>query len=102
MKYLYNFGLDQNDIDEMKMNLSEDIYSDLTLFENLVISNIMYLRDFGVTNYTEVIKSYPEIFLRDEESFQNVLTKFDKQDLIQKVAKNAAVIKKMVNFVDNN
>lgn len=102
MEYLYNFGLDANDIDEIKINVDENTYSDLTLFENIVIENIQYLKDFGVTNYSQVIVKYPEIFLRDTESFKNVFSKFDREDLIAKIQKNVAVIKKMVEFVDNN
>ena len=51
---------------------------------------------------SQVIVKYPEIFLRDAESFRNIFSKFDKDDLIQKVSKNVAVIKKMVDYVDNN
>lgn len=102
MEYLYNFGLDSTDLDIIRDNVSEDIYSDLTFFENLVVKNIQTLKEFGVTNYSQVIIKYPEIFLRDEESFNGVLAKFDKEDLIQKVAKNVAVFKKMVDYVDNN
>lgn len=102
MKYLYNFGLDNNDIETIKQNVTEEIYSDLTLLENMVIENIIFLRDLGVNNYSQVIVKYPEIFLRDAESFKNVFSKFDKEDLIQKVSKNVAVIKKMVDYVDNN
>ena len=102
MEYLYNFGLDSTDIEIIKENVSDDIYSDLTLLENIVIENIMYLKEFGITNYSQVIVKYPEIFLRDHESFKNVFSKFDREDLIQKVTKNVAVIKKMVDYVDNN
>jgi len=102
MEYLYNFGLDKNDIEEIKMNVDEEIFSDLFLFQNIVIENIQFLKDFGITNYSQVIVKYPEIFLRDAESFKNVFSKFDREDLIVKIQKNVAVIKKMVDFVDNN
>lgn len=102
MEYLYSFGLDANDIEEIKMNVDEETFSDLTLFENIVIENIQFLKDFGITNYSQVIVKYPEIFLRDAESFRNVFSKFDREDLIVKIQKNVAVIKKMVDFVDNN
>lgn len=102
MEYLYNFGLDSTDIEILKENVDDEVYSDLSLMENMVIENIVYLKDLGVTNYSQVIVKYPEIFLRDAESFRNVFSKFDKEDLIQKVARNVAVIKKMVEYVDNN
>lgn len=102
LEYLYSIGLDANDVETLKSNTDENTYSDLTLFEPLVSLNIKYMKDFGIKNYTDVLIKYPGIFLRDSESFQNIFSKFDKEDLIQKVAKNPAVFKKMVEFVDNN
>ncbi len=102
LEYLYNYGIDANDLDEIKEKTSESEYSELSLFEGIVKENIEYMRDFGVTNYSQVVVKFPSIFLRDSESFKNVFSKFDKDDLIAKVEKNAAVFKKMVDFVDNN
>ena len=102
LEYLYSLGLETNDVDTIKSSIDEDTYSDLTLFEPLVSMNIKYMKDFGIKNYSDVVIKYPAIFLRDSEAFQNVFSKFDKEDLIQKVAKNPAVFKKMVEFVDNN
>lgn len=102
MDYLNNFGLDTNDINTIKENVSDDVFSDLTAFRKIVEKNIEFLKEFGVTNFKDVVIKYPDIFLRDAESFRNVFTKFDKDDLISKVEKNPAVIKKMVEFVDKN
>jgi len=102
LTYLYDFGLDSRDLEELRDNVDDKVYSELTLFEGIVSDNIKYMKEFGVSNYTQVILKYPEIFLRDAESFKNVFSKFDREDLIQKVEKNPAVFKKMVEFVDNN
>ncbi len=102
LKYLYDFGLDKSDIETIKDTTDDNTYSELSLFEGLISENIKYMREFGISNYSQVIVKYPEIFLRDAESFKNVFSKFDKEDLIQKVEKNPAVFKKMVDFVDNN
>lgn len=102
MDYLYEFGLDNTDIEIMKENLDDNAYSDFTLLKNLIKTNIIYLKDFGITNCNKIIVKYPLIFLRDTASLENVLSKFDKDDLIQKVENNPAVLKKMVDFVDNN
>ncbi len=102
MEYLLSFGLTNEDLETIKTHVPDDVYSELTLFKNIVIKNIEYLRDFGVENFAQVVIKYPEIFLRDEGSFRNVFSKFDREDLINKCKKNVAVIKKMVEFVDNN
>lgn len=102
LDYLYSIGLDAKDVESLKENTDDKLFSELSLFEPIVLDNIKYMKDFGVSNYVDVITKYPGIFLRDSESFKNIFSKFDKEDLIQKVAKNPAVFKKMVEFVDNN
>ncbi len=102
LAYLYDFGLDTGDIDTLRDNVDDKTFSELSLFEGIVKENVQFMKDFGVSNYIQVIVKYPEIFLRDGESFKNIFSKFDRDDLIQKVEKNAAVFKKMVDFVDNN
>ena len=102
MEYLEKVGLTKADIDNIAISVSDELYSDLSLFGPMVKKNIEYLRDFGIENYKDVVIKYPEIFLRDFGSFENVFTKFDKEDLISKCKKNVAVIKKMVDFVDKN
>lgn len=102
LEYLYGIGFDSNEVEQLKSNTDDQTFSELTLFEPIVLSNIKYMKEFGVSNYVDIVVKYPTIFLRDSESFRNIFSKFDKEDLIQKVAKNAAVFKKMVEFVDNN
>ena len=102
MDYLKNYGLTDEDIMTINDTVSDEVYSDLTFFKGLVSNNIDFLRDFGVSNYAQVIVKYPEIFLRDLSSLKNVLEKFDRDDLIEKVANNPTVHKKMVKYVDNN
>lgn len=102
LTYLYDYGLDSQDLEAIKETASETTYAELSLMNGIVGENIKYMKDFGVTNYTKVVVKYPDIFIRDAESFRNVFSKFDKDDLIAKVLKNPAVFKKMVDFVDNN
>lgn len=102
LTYLYDFGLDSRDLETLKDNVDDKTFSELTLFEGIVKENIQFMKDFGLANYVQVVIKYPEIFLRDAESFKNIFSKFDRDDLLQKVEKNVAVFKKMVEFVDNN
>ncbi len=102
LEYLYDFGLDSRDVESIKDNTDEATFSELSLFVGIVSDNIRYMKDFGVANYAQVVVKYPDIFLRDAESFKNIFSKFDKDDLINKVEKNPAVFKKMVDFIDNN
>lgn len=102
MDFLYKYGFSDEEINSLKDTLNKDVYSNMAFLKKIVGANMDYLRDFGVSNYSQVFVKYPEIFMRDPESFKNVLSKFDREDLIDKVLKNPAVIKKMVDYVDNN
>jgi len=102
LEYLYDYGLDSRDLETIKDNSDGETVSELSLFESIVSDNIKFMKDFGVSNFSQVVIKYPGIFLRDLESFKNIFSKFDREDLIAKVEKNPAVFKKMVEFVDNN
>lgn len=102
LEYLFDFGLGIGDISLLKDNVDDNTFGELTLFEGIVKENIQFMKDFGIDNFVQVVIKYPEIFLRDGDSFKNIFSKFDRDDLIEKVEKNPAVFKKMVDFVDNN
>lgn len=102
LEYLFDFGLGIGDISLLKDNVDDNTFGELTLFEGIVKENIQFMKDFGIDNFAQVVIKYPEIFLRDGDSFKNIFSKFDRDDLIEKVEKNPAVFKKMVDFVDNN
>lgn len=102
LEYLYDYGLDSRDLESIQDNVNSNTYSELSLFEGIVCENIKYMKEFGIDNFSQVVIRFPEIFLRDLESFKNVFSKFDRDDLIAKVEKNPNVFKKMVDFVDNN
>lgn len=102
LTYLFDYGLDVADIENLKDNASDTTYSEMSLFKGIVSENLEFMKNFGIDNYVQVVVKYPDIFLRDADSFKNIFSKFDKDDLIQKVEKNPAVFKKMVDFVDNN
>lgn len=102
LEYLFDFGLGIGDISLLKDNVDDNTFGELTLFEGIVKENIQFMKDFGIDSFAQVVIKYPEIFLRDGDSFKNIFSKFDRDDLIEKVEKNPAVFKKMVDFVDNN
>ena len=68
MKYLYDFGLNDGDIETLKTNASDEVYSDLSFFAKLVEKNLNYLKDFGVTNYKDIVLKYPEIKYKEIKS----------------------------------
>ena len=48
----------------------------------------MYINYF----FKEIFTNYYELFLLDHSNFVNIFNKYDREDLIEKLAKNVAII----------
>ena len=78
--------------DEIKSLIPEELKKDLEINQDLVQENIKYLKDLGLNNYQEIFKVYYPMFLMDTSNFRDVFNKYDKNDLIDKINKNMAII----------
>ena len=58
----------------------------------LVSANITYLNDLGVKNTSDIFFNYYELFLLDHSNFRAIFDKYDKEDLVEKLAKNVAIV----------
>ena len=48
--------------------------------------------DLGVKNIHDIFFHYYELFLMDYSNFTSIFNKYDREDLIEKLAKNIAII----------
>ena len=55
--------------------------------KKLVTENISYLKDLGVTNYQDIFLKFYEMFLMDNSNFIAIFSKYEKEDLIEKLKK---------------
>lgn len=92
MKFLEKFGFEKESILQFKESTSDVMIVTLVENKKLVQTNLKYLMDLGVTNIVEIFKSYYEIFLIDHSNFINIFNKYDKEDLVEKLEKNIAII----------
>ena len=60
--------------------------------KKLVAANLKYLMDLGVKNYREIFLEYYDLFLLDNSNFIGIFNKYDREDLIDKLEKNVAII----------
>ena len=92
MNYLEEYGFTSEEI----LGLEESVPSRLQekLIENnkLVGQNIKFLKEFGVTNFKDIFNKYCDMFLMDYSNFTGIFTKYDKDDLIEKLNKNMEII----------
>lgn len=92
MKYLENIGFSAEEMEQVKNNNQELTMNELEKQEKIVSSNIDYLKQLGVTNYKELFINYSEFFLQENSVFEKIFSKYDREDLIEKLKKNPAIM----------
>ncbi len=92
MMFLSELGFDNLQIKAIEKNIPKLIKEQIKNSQELVKMNISFLKDLGVKNYREAFKSYYDMFLMDNSSFTAIFAKYDRDDLIEKLEKNIAII----------
>ena len=92
MSFLEKLNFSKEEIENFEQNTSDVMLDTLANTRKLVLANGEYLLDLGVTNFKEIFTNYYELFLLDHSNFVNIFNKYDREDLIEKLAKNVAII----------
>ncbi len=92
MKFLEKLNFSKDDIDYLLENTPEKLIELLKEQKKLVTENISYLKDLGVTNYQDIFLKYYDMFLMDNSNFISVFSKYEKEDLIEKLNKNINIV----------
>ena len=92
MKFLESYGITKEEIKEFENNTADVMLETIMTNKKLVKTNIQYLVDLGVKNLYEIFSNYYELFLIDHSNFESIFNKYDREDLIEKLVKNFAII----------
>ena len=92
MKYLEEYGFTSEEISSLEKIIPSRIVEKLIENHKLVGQNVAFLKEFGVTNYKEIFSKYSDMFLMDYSNFTGIFTKYDKDDLIEKLNKNVEIL----------
>jgi len=92
MMYLKELGFSDEIIDLLNKNLPELAIASLEKEEKVVTANINYLKDLGVHNYVDAFVNFYNMFLIDNETFDEIFSKYDREDLVAKLEKNVAIM----------
>jgi len=92
MMYLKDLGFSDEIIDLLNKNLPDLAISSLEKEEKVVTANINYLKDLGVHNYVDAFVNFYNMFLIDNDSFDEIFSKYDREDLVAKLEKNVAIM----------
>lgn len=92
MKFLQKLNFSIEQLDYLNENASFVMIDSIEKNKKLVTANINYLIELGVKNYREIFLEYYDLFLLDNSNFTGIFNKYDRDDLIDKLAKNIAII----------
>lgn len=70
----------------------ESLRNDVLNNKELIEANLKYLKELGVKDIDNIFKTYYPMFLMDVSNFKRVFSKYDPQDLIEKINKNITII----------
>lgn len=88
-------GLSQIEEADFRRHSSLEEFKMMNLFPEIVMSNYNALKALKINNLTECITKHPHRFIFNPDRFNAILDKYDTDDLIRCINKNAAVIDKL-------
>ena len=53
---------------------------------------MMYLKELGISNYVDAFVRFYNMFLLEPSAFDEIFSKYDREDLIAKLEKNIAIM----------
>lgn len=87
-------SITDKDVNYIKKNLSTD-YKLMVNFPEVVLSNYNTLKEYKIDNITDCVVKHPHRFTFNPSKFASILDKYDVEDLVRCINKNAAVIDKL-------
>lgn len=92
MMYLKDLGFEEETINLLNANLPKQALEQLEENKEVVTNNINNLRELGITNYVDAFVKFYNMFLIDIKTFDDIFSKYDREDLIAKLEKNVAIM----------
>lgn len=92
MKFLLDLGFDVKDVKQIEKNVPKLIKEQITNSKEVIILNINYLKKLPISNYVDAFTQYYDMFLMDNSAFCSIFSKYEKEDLIEKLENNISII----------
>ena len=92
LEFLEDMGFDDNYVLEINQRIPKETIDILNENKETVKANILYLKNLGISNYQEGFIRFYNMFLIEPNSFDEIFSKYDKEDLIVKLEKNIAIL----------
>lgn len=95
MNYLLEYNLNKADLETLEATLEKNVKELVIIFPEIVKMNLKYIIDLGVNNSKEIFMGHAHMFMKNPDRFKNIFEKYDRQDLIRCLEKNASIIEKL-------
>lgn len=92
MKFLEKYNFSKETIADFLNNSPKKLIDAIKEHKKLVSENLDYLKSIGVPNYQEVFLEYYDMFLMDHSNFVEIFSKYEVDDLIEKIKKNPKIV----------
>ena len=92
MKFLEKYDFNKEEIDEFINNTPEIMRDAIEKHLDLVETNLAYIKDLGTNVYKEIFINYPDMFLLDASNFSEIFSKYDTEELIEKLNNNFKLV----------
>lgn len=92
MKWLEDFGFNKSDIEEYENNTPSKMKELIMNNLDLVKENLKYISSLGIDTYKEIFINYPDKFLLDNSVFVEIFSKYETNELIEKLNANYKLI----------
>lgn len=88
INYLLDLGLSQEQLYDIKEEVSKEVYTALELSRSAVVETLTYYKELGVNNLYNIIVKRPDLVLIKKEDIKASISKIDKQLFINLVNNN--------------
>lgn len=92
MKFLLDYNFTEEEINRFSENVPPVLLEALFNSYRLVSHNLDSLKEMDVRNYKEIFIKFYDMFLMDNSNFMNVFNKYDREDLVEKLDRNADIV----------
>ena len=92
MKFLEEYDFNKEEIADFLNNSPKKLIDAIKDNKKLVSENINYLKNLGINNYQQIFLEYYDMFLMDHSNFVEVFSKYEPEDLIEKLNKNIKIV----------
>ena len=90
--YLKELGFEEETIEQLTNNIPDLAKEMLEEQEKTVKKNVKYLKDLGVSNYVDAFTKFYNMFLLNNDEFEEIFSKYDREDLVEKLENNIAIM----------